>query len=206
LDNVQFTKRDWRTRNQILTPQGLAWINIPIVKPDMSNQNINQIHIRDFDFIKDHLELIKRNYTRAACFQENWEWISTMYDRAISGNLSEFNINLIKNISLKLNCNTTFYSSIHFQNAEDATQRLLNICHDLGATKYLTGPNAKEYLDVSRFREEGIDVIWANYDFEEYPQLWVKTFEPKVSIIDAILNVGLSKDLLKKSGSELNEF
>src|ERR671914_3124685 len=30
LDDVQFTKRDWRSRNQIKTQHGLAWLTIPI--------------------------------------------------------------------------------------------------------------------------------------------------------------------------------
>ena len=29
-DTVDFTKRDWRSRNQIMTPQGLQWLTIPI--------------------------------------------------------------------------------------------------------------------------------------------------------------------------------
>lgn len=28
-DDMQFTRRDWRTRNQIKTPQGLHWLIVP---------------------------------------------------------------------------------------------------------------------------------------------------------------------------------
>ena len=28
-DDMQYTKRDWRNRNKIKTPQGLKWMSIP---------------------------------------------------------------------------------------------------------------------------------------------------------------------------------
>lgn len=30
LDDVQYTRRDWRNRNRVKTPQGLAWLTIPV--------------------------------------------------------------------------------------------------------------------------------------------------------------------------------
>ena len=32
LDDVQFTKNDWRNRNVIKTPLGLSWLSIPVGK------------------------------------------------------------------------------------------------------------------------------------------------------------------------------
>ena len=31
-DDAQYTKNDWRNRNQIKTPQGLTWLTVPIVR------------------------------------------------------------------------------------------------------------------------------------------------------------------------------
>ena len=30
LDDVQYTRRDWRNRNQIKTPSGLQWLTVPV--------------------------------------------------------------------------------------------------------------------------------------------------------------------------------
>jgi hypothetical protein len=30
LDDVQYTRRDWRNRNKIKTPKGLQWLTIPV--------------------------------------------------------------------------------------------------------------------------------------------------------------------------------
>jgi hypothetical protein len=199
LDNVQFTKRDWRTRNQIITPQGAAWINVPISPPKFSFSKINEIEIPDFNFLEEHLEIIRRSYSRAINFENNWNWFSDLLSQSQSNNLSKFNTNIIKHISQKFDLETNFYNSSVFQNSDDATQRLINICVELGAEKYLSGPSAKNYLDVSRFHDLGIEVIWADYNFSEYKQLWTKKFQPNVSIIDAILNEGFSRNLLKSN-------
>ncbi len=199
LDNVQFTKRDWRTRNQIMTPQGTAWINVPISPPKSINSKINEIEIPDFDFLESHLELIRRSYNRAINFKENWTWLSDLLLQSHSKYLSEFNINLITNVSHEFDLETDFFNASKFKDSDNPTQRLINICIELGAEKYLSGPNAKSYLEVSRFNDLGIEVIWADYNFSEYKQLWSEKFQPNVSIVDTILNAGFSPNLLKSN-------
>jgi len=165
LDNVQFTRRDWRTRNRIRTPQGAEWLNVPILQPD------------------SHHKLIEN--------------VSVLNDYSYNANLSTFNQKIIKNISKRFALECKFLKANQFENSTDPTQRLLNICLSLNATKYQTGPKAMEYLDVSKFNSKGIEVIWANYDFKGYDQLWDLDFDPNLSVVDLILNVGFNKDYLK---------
>ena len=33
-DDMQYTKRDWRNRNRIKTPNGLLWLTVPVVVKD----------------------------------------------------------------------------------------------------------------------------------------------------------------------------
>ena len=40
-DDMQYTKRDWRNRNIIKTPNGLKWITIPIEVKGKYYQKIN---------------------------------------------------------------------------------------------------------------------------------------------------------------------
>lgn len=30
-DDMQYTRRDWRNRNQIKTPQGVQWLTVPVL-------------------------------------------------------------------------------------------------------------------------------------------------------------------------------
>ena len=47
LDDVQFTKRDWRSRNQIKTQHGLAWLTIPVRTKGRYFQSIQETEISD---------------------------------------------------------------------------------------------------------------------------------------------------------------
>jgi len=42
LDEVQFTKRDWRNRNKIKTPAGAVWLTIPVLVKGRYFQKISE--------------------------------------------------------------------------------------------------------------------------------------------------------------------
>ena len=80
---------------------------------------------------------------------------------------------------------------------------MLDICKTLGANVYLSGPTAMDYLDVQLFKQEGVDVVWMNYDnYRVYKQLH-QPFEHGVSVLDLIFNEGPeSKNYLKSFDDE----
>jgi hypothetical protein len=199
LDNVQFTRRDWRTRNRIRTPQGTEWLNIPVVKAESRFEKIENVKIINNEFIQAHLETIRLNYTKAKFFEPNWPIIQDILNNSYNENLSLFNQNIIKSISKEFLLKCKFSNANEFTNSNDPTERLLNICLSLGADRYQSGPAAKQYLDVTRFNANGIEVVWAEYCFETYQQLWNLDFDSNVSIVDLILNVGFDQTFLKTS-------
>ena len=72
----------------------------------------------------------------------------------------------------------------------DKVERLINACNKLKATKYLTGPAAKSYLDEDLFYKNKIEIEWMDYsNYKEYKQLF-PPFEHGVSILDLIFNEG----------------
>jgi hypothetical protein len=76
------------------------------------------------------------------------------------------------------------------------TQRLIALCRALSGKRYLSGPSARAYLDEHEFGEAGIEVVWASYEgYREYPQLW-GAFEPRVSVMDLLLNMGAGASAL----------
>ena len=73
-----------------------------------------------------------------------------------------------------------------------ASQLVLNLCLELGATQYLSGVGAKSYLDEAAFREAGVEIIYRAPALPaSYPQLHAgKGFMNDLSAIDTILNCG----------------
>jgi len=196
LDSVQYTRRDWRNRNIIKTPNGPLWLTVPVEVKGRYQQAIDETLIANADWAAGHIRNIEFNYKRAAGFAEMAPWLfETLSAVASVPELSKVNEQLISAICGKLGVTTPMRRCTDLLDRQlmhdmDPTDRLLELCKVAGATTYVSGPAAKDYLDVARFNAQGIDVAWADYSgYPEYPQLW-GTFDHRVSIIDLLLNTG----------------
>ena len=55
---------------------------------------------------------------------------------------------------------------------------------------YITGHGASNYLDHSRFDSKGISIYYMDYMKNVYPQVTTTQFNPYVSALDLIANMG----------------
>lgn len=189
-DEMQFTKRDWRNRNLIKTPNGLRWLTIPVEVKGKYHQKIKDTKIANENWNQSHLNILHQNYHKADCFKEVWEWVEEVYLNCNFQFLTDINMYFIKAINEFLKINTEILFSRDFSLHEDRNMRLINICKELKGTTYCTGSAAKEYLDEQLFNKNGIEVKYFNYSkYPEYNQLH-NDFEHGVSILDLIFNVG----------------
>jgi hypothetical protein len=102
------------------------------------------------------------------------------------------NLIIIRGLCEILEINTPILSSRDFELVDGQTSNLINICNHLGATNYLTGPSASNYLDEGAFHESGIQVEWMDYSsYCDYEQLH-PPFDQQVSILDLLFNAGKS--------------
>lgn len=189
-DDMQYTKRDWRNRNYIKTPQGLKWLSIPVEVSGKFHQKINETLISDKSWNRSHLESIKQNYREAPCFKENKDWLENLYLDCNFDRLTEVNEYFLRKIGEYLGIQTVYRRSEEFILCEDRTQKMVDICLELGVSHYYTGPNAKQYIDEGKFSSQGVELNYFDYSgYSEYPQLH-GGFEHGVSIMDMILNLG----------------
>ena len=143
LDNVQYTKRDWRNRNKIKTPNGTKWLSIPVQVSGKYSQLIKDTKIVDPKWVDNHLSLFRENYKSAPNFKNGYEFIESVYCSLDSINLSDINQTIIRKIMTYFGINTPIYHASDFQTSQNSSERLLNICKALGATDYYSGPAAK---------------------------------------------------------------
>tara|TARA_B110001450_G_C17648398_1_gene492212 strand:- start:173 stop:865 length:693 start_codon:yes stop_codon:yes gene_type:complete len=197
-DSMQYTKRDWRNRNMIKTPNGKKWLTIPVQSKGKFEQSIAETKVSDINWSKDHWKSIQMNYSGAPFFKEISNFIEPLYEMKHT-NLSMINSIFIKEICNYLNIKTLISHSSQFSIKGDKSQRLVNICIEAGANYYVSGPSAKDYLDTDLFENYNIEVEWFKYgEYPSYSQLW-GPFESHVSIIDTLFNCGpeTSKHLKK---------
>ncbi len=188
-DDVQFTKNDWRTRNRIKTPQGVQWLSVPA--GSSPNRLISEVVLYDHGWQKKHWQTLRQNYSKAPYFDTFREFLDQCFLGATWASLSEMNQHLIRHISTDfLGITTTFSDSRHYAPQGKKLDRLLDLLIKAGATSYVSGPNARDYIDPARFGEAGIELLYKDYsDYPPYPQLH-PPFEHAVSIIDLLCNTG----------------
>lgn len=53
-DDMQYTRRDWRNRNQIKTPQGLQWLTVPVRVKGKYFQKIRETEVEGQEWASAH--------------------------------------------------------------------------------------------------------------------------------------------------------
>ena len=189
-DDMQYTRRDWRNRNKIKTPQGLNWLTIPVKVKGKYFQKINETLVDGHNWKTNHLKQIEINYRKAEYFHEVYSLLEPLYLENKTEYLSEINKSFIIKINEYLGIETKILTSDQFDLLKDKNERLIKLCKEVNAEVYVTSPAAKVYLDESQFINENIIVEWFDYDgYLTYPQLWGQ-FEHFVSVIDLLFNCG----------------
>lgn len=189
-DDMQYTRRDWRNRNQIKTPQGVQWLTVPVLVKGKYHQKIRETQLDGMEWAEAHWKTLTQNYRRANHFAEVAEWVEPLYRQNSYGTISELNRCFIEAICQYLGIRTKVSSSWDYQLIEGKTERLADLCVQAGATEYISGPAAKDYIDATVFHDLNMKVTWFNYaDYPEYPQLW-SGFIHGVTIFDILFNCG----------------
>jgi len=192
-DDVQYDKRGWRNRNQIKNPRGRQWLTIPVYSHGAQTQNIpiNQIRIAwDDPWNQTHLKAIQHSYGKAPHFERYLSLLETFYQRRDEF-LADFTIDFSIALAHELgNRHTCFMRSSEIAGIDgQKTDRLIQILRAVGATHYLSGPSARDYIENEKFAQAGITLEYMQYNYPEYPQLY-PPFDPQVSVLDLLFMTG----------------
>ncbi len=205
-DCVQYTRRDWRNRNRIKTPQGPAWLTVSVQAKGNYEAPIDTIQVDDARWAERHWQTLTHNYAKAPFFSMYAPGFQRTYEGLVEEkSLSQINLALIKQVCEALEITTRITDSRKYELQEDRNDRLLSICLQLGANEYHSGPSAQGYLDEKRMNDQGVSVRWMSYaDYPEYTQLF-PPFDHAVSILDLLFNTGPDARSYMKSFSQSNQ-
>lgn len=178
--------RSFMTRVQIKTAQGPQWLTIPVRR---GANLIRDVLIDDTqNWQRRHLGTLRQAYAHAPHVTDMIDLVESIYGRGFRY-LSELNCHSIERIAQYFGLIPRFLSSSQLPAQGRSTDRLISICLELGASVYVTGHGARNYLDHSKFEEAGVTVEYMHYEKRPYSQLH-GDFTPYVSILDLIANIG----------------
>jgi WbqC-like protein len=199
-DDVQYTRSDWRNRNRVKGPAGPVWLTVPVQR--QFGQTIRDALVDNRgDWARKHRETLRVHYGKSRFFAAHFPFLEDAFARPWE-RLVDLDLHLIEGLKRALGIDTPTPRSSELGIGGDRLERLLALCRHFGATAYLTGAAAEDYLEPQAFEAAGITLEYQQYEHPVYPQLYGE-FVPYLSVVDLLFNCGPeSRAILAGEGRE----
>ncbi len=189
LDSVPYSRNYFYNRNKIKTANGPIWLTIPILAKGRFGQLFTETRIDNSQkWAEKHRKGITCAYSKAPFFDDYAGRLYEMLEKKREF-LTDICLDSFRFL-LESFCIKTKIARSSELGANGAKEELLiDICKKTGATHYLSGPDGRNYLNISRWTDNGIEVDFQNYIHPVYPQLY-GDFTSNMSAIDLLFNCG----------------
>ena len=188
LDTVSYQKNGVQNRNRIKTCSGPIWLTVSVAA--RLGVPISRTPVSGSQWAGKHLRTIEQSYAKAEHSNLidsglkdilSWEWHY----------LVDLNIAATDWLLGVLGIRTRVIRASDLAASGSAQDLVLNICGDLGATKYLSGRGAMAYQTPEDFARAGIELIYQEYERPVYRQCFPGDgFLDDLSVLDLVLNCG----------------
>ena len=169
-DTVQFDKGGWRNRNRVLCNHDIKWLTLSLNKKAMSRnlheRYLNQIELKDNTQFSKHKDILHSYYKSF----KNLDTLSRLYPDTLSNStmlcdsLIEQNNIILDYLNIETKILRASKINYEHENTRDSKNKnLLSLLESVGATKYISGVSAKNYMDLNLFKQHRIEVIWNKY-------------------------------------------
>lgn len=188
-DNVLYSKTGRHDYNMIQTSNGPHRFKMPITYHVAA---LNELKIAATE--KDIEKMIKTlymNYKKADYFDTVYPVMEELLKEALnSENLAEFNQKCIMRIASEfgMTMDRRFLISSHLDLKNRRDARIIEMCKLLDADVYISGSGAKDYHIEEDYRDNGIELIYSDYEPLKYKQVWGEA--ENMSVIDYVFNCG----------------
>ncbi len=188
-DDVQYDKHGWRNRNRIKTQAGPLWLTVPVRHSGLGFPRIMDMAIDgQTPWPRKHVASIAQAYAGAPYVRRYLPQLEELLQQPWE-RLVDLDIAVASLIAGWFGMTRRIERASALGIGGERSERLLAICRHFGATTYLSGDSAEDYLDMGLFAQSGIAVEWQHFVHPVYPQLHGE-FVPFLSALDLLLNCG----------------
>jgi len=164
LESVQYTKNDWRNRNQIMIQGKKHWLTVPVKTNNSLSIKLDEVQVAQSNWNRKHLSTIRHAYSKNSIFNQIKEQIKNYYEQLDNlSNLSEINIYLIREICKLLEINTEF-AIYNTDDDFDKEQRIYSIIESYEAKIYVSSFKGFSYLNREKLKLQGVKQEILDYD------------------------------------------
>lgn len=192
LDDAQLQRSSWHSRNQIVLGGGAQMLTVPVKRTGLATRICDAEINYATDWRRSHLGQLRQAYRRAPWGAMVLELVEGALDSK-PARLVELNLSLIRSLAEVLRIETPLVLASELGVEGVRTDRLVELCHVVKATSYLSPSGAAEYLAGDGFLERsGLELHIQEFVPDEYPQQGGSRFLPRMSVVDVLANVGAS--------------
>lgn len=198
-DNLQFTKSDWRNRNLIELNHQLHRLTLPVQRNNGLKTRISDVVVsQTFDWESDFLRKLHHAYSKYDLYFQLESVLNDLVPKIREMNsLSEINLHTLNYMNELLGIETSIQLQEREYEEVEKNQRLLSICKMYNADRYLSGPKARDYLNIDLFESQGIRVEFCDYSkVNDFLMNFEYIQSPPKSILDTLARVKI--ELLKE--------
>lgn len=200
-DDVQYDKHGWRNRNRVKATDGQpAWLTVPVRNHGLEQPLILEAEIDSrTPWARKHVGTLRQYYSKAPFFKQYMPELEELLHRPWE-RIVDLDIAVVALMARWLQLAPEIHRSSALGIQGEQSGRLVALSRHFGATRYLSGAAARDYLDVAQFEAEGIAVAWQDYQHPAYPQQH-GPFVPYLSALDLLLNCGDKSRSILESGN-----
>lgn len=196
-DDVNYIKRGWINRNQLLINNQAKLFTIPVLKASQ-NKLIQEIELGiDEKWLSHFYTTLEQNYKKAPHYKETIVLIKKVFNKPHQY-ISDIAIESITQVSNYIGLKTVFKrSSTSFQSSKglEKADRLIDITKKCNSIDYVNPCGGIELYDKKYFKQQGINLYFIENSIAPYAQ-FKNDFVGGLSIIDVLMFN--SKEEIKK--------
>ena len=192
LDDFQFSVQSYHQRNRLFVGRNTVnWYTAVVEKKKSFGRPLNETTLNEEVRWRQKMwRRIEQNYRRAPCYCDVApfleEWLLSRYE-----SLAEQNRVFIEGVSERFGWPRKWVSSSAYPSDEMRSKRVLELLRMCGADCYYCAHSSFEYMkEDGIFPVKDIDVRFQDYEPRPYTQILTDEFVPKLSVVDALMNVG----------------
>jgi hypothetical protein len=162
-DTQQYTRRDWRNRNLLISNNSPIWVTLPVKTSGEYFAPINKISLANDSAVLNVIEKISGIYGKFSKTNGYALILDLLTDCKNFTHLTDVNQFLTRKIAEYLDIETDFKADMNSPPDGDKNQKLIKACLAFGISHYISGPSANSYLDTPDFMSNGISIEIANF-------------------------------------------
>ncbi|MBI6511524.1 WbqC family protein [Proteus sp. PR00174] len=189
-DDVNYIKKGYINRNNIVTKNGLLLFTLPINNASQ-NKMINELYF--IENTKKILSTIKMSYSKSKYFDDIYPIIEKTFNNKNRNVANIASNSIIETFQyLGVNLNYDFSSRINYNRENSAQEKIYELCKINNADKYVNAYGGMALYDKDEFKKRNIELGFINSIPTPYTQVNSNEFIKNASMIDILMNC--SKD------------